>query len=92
MTVSLSGAENDGARAQSVFPLYVFLARLVSDVSNAEVIMHVHLFKLSISHCISFSTVDYYLLSNFNIVFETKKVLCCISIQPSVHVNQPQCV
>ncbi|GMN57798.1 hypothetical protein TIFTF001_026899 [Ficus carica] len=36
MTVSLSGAENDGARAQSVFPLYVFLARLVSDVSNAE--------------------------------------------------------
>lgn len=36
MTVSLSGAENDGAQAQSVFPLYVFLARLVSDVSNAE--------------------------------------------------------
>ncbi|EXB52107.1 hypothetical protein L484_024657 [Morus notabilis] len=36
MTVSLSRAKNNGAQTQNLFPLYVFLARLVSDIAAAE--------------------------------------------------------
>ncbi|PON69774.1 hypothetical protein PanWU01x14_085580 [Parasponia andersonii] len=36
MTVSLSRTENEGVQTQNLFPLYVFLARLVTDVAHAE--------------------------------------------------------
>ncbi|XP_039063202.1 polycomb group protein EMBRYONIC FLOWER 2-like isoform X2 [Hibiscus syriacus] len=36
MTVSVSGIVNEGVPTQSIFPLYVLLARLVSDVEIAE--------------------------------------------------------
>ncbi|PON83353.1 Polycomb protein, VEFS-Box [Trema orientale] len=36
MTVSLSRTENEGVQTQNLFPLYVFLARLVTDVAPAE--------------------------------------------------------
>ncbi|XP_057475999.1 polycomb group protein EMBRYONIC FLOWER 2-like isoform X4 [Actinidia eriantha] len=36
MTISLSGTPNDGLLPQSLFPLYIFLARPVSNFGNAE--------------------------------------------------------
>ncbi|KAL5810718.1 hypothetical protein ACOSQ3_027445 [Xanthoceras sorbifolium] len=36
MTISLSGTVNEGIPAQSPFPLYILLARLVSDVAVAQ--------------------------------------------------------
>ncbi|GFY84416.1 hypothetical protein Acr_03g0011900 [Actinidia rufa] len=36
MTISLSGTPNDGLLTQSLFPLYIFLARPVSNFGNAE--------------------------------------------------------
>lgn len=38
MTVSLSGAVNDGLRTQSLFPLYILLARPISSIAVAEVL------------------------------------------------------
>ena len=46
MTVTLSRAENEGVPTQNLFPLYIFLARLVSDVAPTEVKMDMLLFKL----------------------------------------------
>lgn len=39
MTISLSGAPNYGMPAQSLFPLFIILARPVSSVAVAEVVM-----------------------------------------------------
>ncbi|XVF11297.1 hypothetical protein REPUB_Repub08aG0014600 [Reevesia pubescens] len=36
MTVSISGVVNEGVLTQNIFPLYILLARLVSDVAVAE--------------------------------------------------------
>ncbi|KAK1556449.1 hypothetical protein Q3G72_005174 [Acer saccharum] len=36
MTISLSGTVNEGIQAQSPFPLYILLARLVSDIAVAQ--------------------------------------------------------
>ncbi|KAE8694512.1 hypothetical protein F3Y22_tig00110782pilonHSYRG00031 [Hibiscus syriacus] len=36
MTVSVSGIVNEGVLTQSIFPLYVLLARVASDVGIAE--------------------------------------------------------
>ncbi|MBA0821172.1 hypothetical protein Goarm_018044, partial [Gossypium armourianum] len=36
MTVSVPGIVNEGVLTQTVFPLYILLARLVSDVAVAE--------------------------------------------------------
>lgn len=45
MTVSVPGIVNEGVLTQTVFPLYILLARVVSDVAVAEVgcVMSVHL-------------------------------------------------
>lgn len=48
MTVSISRSEND----QNLFPLYIFLARLVSDGTSSEVREHVHMFKFAESYSI----------------------------------------
>nr|AJD87509.1 embryonic flower 2a [Dimocarpus longan] len=44
MTISLSGTVNEGIQAQSPFPLYILLARLVSDVS---VVQHSAVYRFS---------------------------------------------
>lgn len=37
MTVSLSGTSDDGLQMQSLCPMYIMLARLLSDIPDVEV-------------------------------------------------------
>lgn len=40
MTISLSGTANEGLQTQNLFPLCIFLARVVSEAAVVEVRMH----------------------------------------------------
>jgi hypothetical protein len=41
MMISLPGTANEGLQTQNLFPLCIFLARLVSEVAVVEVRIHV---------------------------------------------------
>lgn len=83
MTVSHSRTENESTQNHNLFPLYVFLGRLVSDVAVQEVGMHIQLLKLNqpINLCLLdvfymqalFCSFFYILISDYNTVLEKKK-------------------